>query len=122
VICDLRSAGVDIRPIRTIDGSRHFAEVAAMRALTYAGVSRNMRRAEPGPEGSMIKLFYAELAQRVYRLAMDMLGVDALRRGSVNQNHDWHHGYLMSYAESIAGGTSEVNRNIVAERLLGLPR
>jgi alkylation response protein AidB-like acyl-CoA dehydrogenase len=98
------------------------AEVAALRAMTYAGVSRNGRTAEPGPEGSIVKLFYAELSQRIHRMALDMLGPDALRLGLFGSGPDWHEQYLRSYAETIAGGTSEINRNIIAERVLGLPR
>ena len=97
------------------------AEVAALRAMTYAGVSRNMRTNEPGPEGSMLKLFYADMAQRVYRTAMELLGHDALRIGS-ELKPQWHYDYLMSYSMSIGGGTSEIMRNIIGERMLGLPR
>jgi alkylation response protein AidB-like acyl-CoA dehydrogenase len=100
------------------------AEVAALRAMTYAGVSRNARRTEPGPgpEGSILKLFYAETAQRVHRLAMDILGRDGLRGGPPGGPQDWQHDYLQSYSLSIAGGTSEILRNIIGERVLGLPR
>ena len=98
------------------------AEVAALRAMTYAGVSRNARRPEPGPEGSILKLFYAELAQRVYQLAISILGADGLRVGAAGDEPDWHHDYLSSYSYSIGGGTSEIMRNIIGERVLGLPR
>jgi alkylation response protein AidB-like acyl-CoA dehydrogenase len=98
------------------------AEVAALRSMTYAGVSRNSRQPTPGPEGSILKLFYAELGQRVYRLAADLLGPDVLRLGATAGATDWHHDYLASYAYSIAGGTSEIMKNIIGERVLGLPR
>jgi alkylation response protein AidB-like acyl-CoA dehydrogenase len=96
------------------------AEVAALRAMTYLGVSRNARQAQPGPEGSILKLFYAELEQRIYRLAIDVVG--SLDAATVDDHHDWHHGYLKSYAATIGGGTSEILRNIIGERVLGLPR
>ncbi len=98
------------------------AEVSALRAMTYAGVSRNLTSAEPGPEGSMFKLFWSELAQRVDRLAMDVLGAGGLRRRDESPDAEWIERYLSSYANSIGGGTSEIQRNIIAERVLGLPR
>jgi len=93
------------------------AESRALRSLTYLAVSRNLRSAVPGPDGSMLKLAYAELQQRVGRLAMEILGDDVLDRGDY-----WTRTYLTSHAASIGGGTSEIQRNIVAERVLGLPR
>ena len=97
------------------------AEVAALRSMTYAGVSRNARQEEPGPEGSILKLFYAELSQRVARLALDILGAEALELDPSGDD-DWQHEYLVSYSLSIGGGTSEIMRNIIGERVLGLPR
>jgi alkylation response protein AidB-like acyl-CoA dehydrogenase len=97
--------------------ARARAEVAALRAMTYAVISRNARSAVPGPEGSMMKLYYSDLEQSVTRLAMDVLGADGLRRRS-----DWVYDYLRGYSISIGGGTSEIQRNIIGERVLGLPR
>ncbi|HXZ61997.1 MAG TPA: acyl-CoA dehydrogenase family protein [Acidimicrobiales bacterium] len=98
------------------------AEVAALRSMTYAGISRNSRQEMPGPEGSILKLFYAELGQRVYRLAVDLLGPELVCLGVTTGITDWQHDYLGSYAFSIAGGTSEIMKNIIGERVLGLPR
>jgi alkylation response protein AidB-like acyl-CoA dehydrogenase len=98
------------------------AEVAAMRAMTYAGVSRAARTEVPGPEGSMIKLYFAELQQRVYRCAMDFLGIDSLEVDGRFVRDSWVRMYLLSYASTIGAGTSEVQRNIIADRVLGLPR
>jgi alkylation response protein AidB-like acyl-CoA dehydrogenase len=97
------------------------AEVAALKALTYMSVSRNMRSEMPGPEGSMLKLQWAELNKRVHRLAVEIIGPDALGiDGEVGA--EWTHGFLQSFSGSIGGGTSEIMRNIIAERVLGLPR
>jgi alkylation response protein AidB-like acyl-CoA dehydrogenase len=98
------------------------AEVAAMRAMTYMGVSRALRIGVPGPSGSLTKLYYADLVQRAYRAAMDLLGADALEVDGQYVYDSWVGRYLLSYTATIGGGTSEVQRNIVAERVLGLPR
>jgi alkylation response protein AidB-like acyl-CoA dehydrogenase len=87
------------------------AEIIALRSLTYTSIVRNADQPQPGPEGSIIKLFYSELRQRLMRLAIDVVGPGA-----------WDDEYLMSYSQTIGGGTSEIQRNIVGERVLGLPR
>ncbi|HVV29599.1 MAG TPA: acyl-CoA dehydrogenase family protein [Mycobacteriales bacterium] len=97
------------------------AEVAALRSMMYASVSRNARLPQPGPEGSMIKLYFSELRQRVCRLAMEILGAQGWRWQPVH-GKAWYHEYLLSYAMTIGGGTSEIQRNIIGERVLGLPR
>ncbi|MGD0699014.1 MAG: acyl-CoA dehydrogenase family protein [Trebonia sp.] len=98
------------------------AEVAALRAMTYAVISRSARRGTPGPEGSIVKLYFSEIEQRVARLSMDVLGPDSLRFVSKWLPGGWTGDYLRSYASSIGGGTSEIQRNIIGERVLGLPR
>lgn len=92
------------------------AESASLRALTYHSV---FRRPSTAFDGSIVRLYFAELAQRVHRLGMDLLGpanADFLADGP------WIHAYLEAYSETIAGGTSEIQRNIIGERILGLPR
>jgi alkylation response protein AidB-like acyl-CoA dehydrogenase len=98
------------------------AEVAALRAMTIAGISRNARTGMPGPEGSMIRLFHGELHQRVYQLALDVIGDDAWRLTPVDGEGVWTGPYLQSFAYTIGGGTTDIQRNIVGERVLGLPR
>lgn len=93
------------------------AATRALRSLTYVCVSRNLQRTTPGPEGSIVKLAYAELEQRVGRLAATIIGDDLLDAGN-----RWARMYVHSFAASIGGGTSEIQRNIIAERVLGLPR
>ena len=96
------------------------AEVAALRAMTYTMISRIAREDLPGPEGSLVKLYYGDVSQRVHALGVDVLGVDGLRFSP--DDHSLPYGYLASLAATIGGGTAEIQRNIVAERLLGLPR
>ena len=203
VICDMRSPGIDIRPIRTIEGGADFNEVfydevripianvvggidngwsvamstlsfergtaftisqvqlassveklielarsrssfngrpviadeplaerlaqaradcAALRALTYLGISKNVNSDQPGPEGSMLKLQYADLAKRVYRLGIEILGTRSLAIPEDEDDTFWIDAHLLAYSTSIGGGTSEIQRNIIAERVLGLPR
>ncbi|GEE01691.1 acyl-CoA dehydrogenase [Gordonia spumicola] len=85
----------------------------------------------PGPEGSIDKLVGAELNQRVYEFCMDLLGPEAALYGSyamtevraedANRGGDVQQRFLRSRANTIEGGTSEVLRNILGERILGLP-
>ena len=89
--------------------------------MTYLGVSRNLRAAEPGPEGSMLKLAWSDLGKRVLRLALDVIGPAALDQ-SDPVGGKWAKRYLTAFSYSIGGGTSEIQRNIIAERVLGLPR
>jgi alkylation response protein AidB-like acyl-CoA dehydrogenase len=98
------------------------AEVAALKAMTIAGISRTARSGMPGPEGSMIRLFHGELHQRVYQLALDIVGPEALRLTPVDGEGVWTGPYLQSFAYTIGGGTTDIQRNIVGERVLGLPR
>jgi len=98
------------------------AEVAALKAMTIAGISRTQRTGVPGPEGSMTRLFHGELHQRVYQLALDIIGPDALRLTPVDGEGSWTGPYLQSFAYTIGGGTTDIQRNIVGERVLGLPR
>ena len=96
------------------------ADVLAMRAMTYATVSSAARTDVPGPEGSMIKIFYADLSQRIHRTRMEVIGLHGLDRDG--RYGDEIGEYLYSYANTMGGGTSEVQRDIVGERVLGLPR
>jgi alkylation response protein AidB-like acyl-CoA dehydrogenase len=98
------------------------AEVSALRAMTITGISRTARAGVPGPEGSIVRLFHGELHQRVYQLALDIIGPDALRLTPVDGEGVWTGPYLQSFAYTIGGGTTDIQRNIVGERVLGLPR
>jgi alkylation response protein AidB-like acyl-CoA dehydrogenase len=88
-----------------------------MRLNGYRGLSRVIERGVPGPEGSLAKIQWADINQRLGELALDVLGGDALVTDAV-----WTRRMLRARANSIEGGTSEIQRNIIAERVLGLPR
>ncbi len=100
-------------------------DVGALLIESYAAGALNLRQAAravfdtgPGIEGNIAKLFGAEHAQRVAELALRIAGGSLLTGGEGDVMHD----YLFSRCLTIAGGTSEVLRNLIAERILGLPR
>ncbi len=95
-------------------------DVAALRAMTYLSVSRGASQAVPGPEGNIIALYYAELSKRVYVFAVELLGNESLEKRA--ESPDWLTDYLDAFKNTIAGGTSEIRRNVIGERYLGLPR
>ena len=96
------------------------AEVMALRAMAYATVSRALRRGTPGPEGSMMRLYYGEILQRVQRLAMDLRGLSGI---TYDPSVDgWTRRYLHSFKDTISAGTAQIQRNIIGERVLDLPR
>ena len=68
----------------------------------------------------MISLYFAELFQRVHAVAFDVLGGHSIERDG--RAAAWIYRYLDGFKHSIAGGTTEIRRNIIGERVLGLPR
>jgi alkylation response protein AidB-like acyl-CoA dehydrogenase len=100
-------------------------DVAIFRLHNARTLSRLGRGEEIGPESSLVKLFWAGMSQRVADTAVAVLGPDALLApedpAAVDRGR-WLRAVLASRANSIQGGTSEIQRNILGERLLGLPR
>jgi alkylation response protein AidB-like acyl-CoA dehydrogenase len=108
-----------------------WAETEVLR-LTNLRASGNRRAGNPGPEGSIAKLQFAEINKRIYELCADLLGASALVDYDYTMRRSEHLGlvgppgsarkmFLRSRANSIEGGTSEIQRNILGERVLGLP-
>ncbi len=100
--------------------------------LTNVRASQNRKAGNPGPEGSIAKLMFAEINKRIFDLCIDLQGADGLvgydytmRRsdvlGLVGPPGTSRKFFLRSRANSIEGGTSEIQRNILGERILGLP-
>jgi alkylation response protein AidB-like acyl-CoA dehydrogenase len=91
--------------------------VEVLRLTAYRGLTAIQKYGQPGPEGSLTKWMWSDTNQRLTQLAVDVLGPDALRAGE-----HWAYEVLRSRGNSIEGGTTEVLKNIVAERVLGLPK
>jgi alkylation response protein AidB-like acyl-CoA dehydrogenase len=100
-------------------------EAAVLRYIAYRNVTMLRRSGVPGPEGSILKIFWSELEQRLKDTAIEILGpVGLLPRGEPRAADDgfWFYELLWSRSGTIYAGTSEVQRNIIAQRVLGLPR
>jgi alkylation response protein AidB-like acyl-CoA dehydrogenase len=100
-----------------------YAQVQSLRALGYKGFA-SFAQGSSAPEHSYLKLATSELGKQLFELGMDLLGpygavVDPDRGEQAGR---YGQGFFVSFASTIAGGSSEIQRNIIAERILGLPR
>jgi len=103
--------------VETADAlAQSFVELRLLRLDNWRTLSRLAAGISPGPESSITKLRWTDMTQHLSDTALTILGPDASRRGK------WSRQWLWSKAASIAGGTSEVQRTIIGERILGLPR
>lgn len=108
------------------------AEVEALRSMTYRSVSRTARTGMPSSEASLIRLFFSELQQRVLGLAMDILGAEILDWDDEDRDdpsglrrrvrETWAFRWLLAFSSTIAAGSKDIQRNIIGDRVLGLPR
>ena len=196
LILDMRSPGVEVRPLRTIDGESHFCEmfldevripvenrvgaendgwrvtnvtlrfergtafaqhiislrsqlrrtvqlageraddiafrrtigsldarIEALWRMTQRCVTEAEASGLPSPLGSAVKLGYSELGQEIARLGMDLLGRRAIGVGTADTDAATVvHDYLWAFQYTIAAGTSQIQRNVIAERILGMPK
>jgi alkylation response protein AidB-like acyl-CoA dehydrogenase len=88
-----------------------------LRLTAYRGLTAQMKYGQPGPEGSLTKWMWSDANQRATELAVELLGPEALATES-----RWSFELLRARGNTIEGGTTEILKNIVAERVLGLPR
>lgn len=105
---------------------RRLVEVEIMRYNGMRSISPRLHGEAPGPESSIAKLYWSEWYKRATELAMEILGpegllLDAGETDGFRSRH-WITEYLGARAATIYAGTSEIQRNIIAERVLGLPR
>ena len=105
-------------------------DTQAARCLGYRGFAK-LARGGTAPEQALMKLYASEARQRLALVAAEIQGADALEVGSVTMDGHlavdepqgtWLEQYFQSFANTISAGASEIQRNIIAERVLGLPR
>ncbi|MDR7274665.1 acyl-CoA dehydrogenase family protein [Catenuloplanes atrovinosus] len=120
----------DVRTAAAHDEMLRLWVAAEAARLTGVRARQQLAAGEPGPEGSAVKLAFAELAQRITGLELELRGADGLRhddwtmrRGEVVdfEGRSPTYRWLRAKGTSIEGGTSEILRTIIAERVLGLP-
>jgi alkylation response protein AidB-like acyl-CoA dehydrogenase len=102
-----------------------YVEVQIFRLHNWRSVSRTAKGADPGPVGSINKLWWSEMSKRLHDTAMAVVGPSQpLWRGAQHTPGDgaWQRSWLYYQASSIWAGTNEIQRNVIGERTLGLPR
>jgi alkylation response protein AidB-like acyl-CoA dehydrogenase len=123
LIADLRRAvaatGATTDPRVRQDLARSWIDVELFRLHNARTLDRLARGDEIGAESSLVKLFWAGMSQRFAATAVNLLGPEALVTAG---DARWARGLLTTRANSIMGGTSEIQRTIIGERILGLPR
>ena len=112
-----KERGVDSDPIVRQKIAALLIEVEALRLNAWRGLTQIMKTGTPGPEGSLPKLQWSSANQGLTELAMEIRGEEAAVLDS-----DWTHRFLRARANSIEGGTTEILKNIIAERVLNLPK
>jgi alkylation response protein AidB-like acyl-CoA dehydrogenase len=100
--------------------AREWIDLQGLRYTNYRALTALMQTGIPGPEGSGVKLAWSEQNQRLTKLGLELLGPEGQLLDV--EGGFWQHQQLRSRGNTIEAGTSEILRNIVAERVLGLPR
>jgi hypothetical protein len=120
-----RSNGRSTDPLVRQDLAWAYTQVQLMRFSGLRLLAMLAAHSEPGSEASVAKLFWSEYHRRFGELALDVLGTGALGGETITSGSSlgrWYEVFLLSRAGTIYSGTSEIQRNIVAERALGLPK
>jgi alkylation response protein AidB-like acyl-CoA dehydrogenase len=102
-----------------------YIDVEIMRLHNFKMMTKLDRGEMPGPESSIVKLFWADLTQKLHDAALELLGPYGIASREADWGAPtarWQWAFLWARAGSIAGGTSEIQRTIIAQRLLGMPR
>ncbi|MDZ7678772.1 MAG: acyl-CoA dehydrogenase family protein [Acidimicrobiales bacterium] len=120
----VRNAGGASDPLVRQALARLHTEHEILRLIRLRTVSARIRGEQPGPEASIRKILADEHGQRIMEAAKDLAGAGGMLadRGPLGTDPAlWHYGYLFAPALTVGGGTGEVQRNIIGERVLGLP-
>ena len=113
----IRERGLEGDPLVRERLAQLYIESEALRLNAWRGLTQIMKTGIPGPEGSLPKWQWSDANQELTEFALELLGAEAPRADS-----EWTYRYLRARANSIEGGTTEILKNIIAERVLGLPR
>jgi alkylation response protein AidB-like acyl-CoA dehydrogenase len=117
VIDEAGSEGLLDDPVTAEELGELYLRIEILRLTAYRGLTAIEKYGQPGPEGSLTKWMWSDTNQRLTQLAAALLGPRALRAGD-----PWAYELLRARGNSIEGGTTEVLKNIIAERVLGLPK
>ena len=101
--------------------ARAHVELEVLKHQCYRSVGRLISGGEPGPDSSVDKIVLGRTEQRIAQAALDVQGAHAALGGDSHRS-EWHRFYLYGRAGTVYGGSAQIQKNIVAERLLGLPR
>src|ERR671914_1187396 len=112
-----RERGVADDPVIRQRVGQLYIEAEALRLNSWRGLTQIMKKGQPGPEGSLPKWQWAEANQGLTELSMDIRGEEGPAIES-----EWTYRFLRARGNSIEGGTTEILKNIIAERVLGLPK
>jgi alkylation response protein AidB-like acyl-CoA dehydrogenase len=112
-----RERGADEDPLIRQRLAQLTIEVELLRLNSWRGLTQIMKHGVPGPEGSLPKWQWSDINQALTELAVDILGEEGAYWDS-----PWTYRLLRARANSIEGGTTEILKNIIAERVLGLPK
>ena len=120
---EIRASGRLVDPVMRDRVVRLWVRAEVIRALKLRLVAAAVTGRTPGPEASVRKALADDLGQAAMNLAVDRAGAEGmLEQAPGTPERVWSHGFLYSPALTVGGGTSVVQRNIIAERVLGLPR
>ena len=127
VVESVRAMGGIENPVMRQRVAQIYTEHVLLEIIRMRTLTQRLRGAQPGPESSVRKIIADEHGQHVMALARDLIGADAMLTGTEHEtqktlhSHAWYSGYMFSQALTIGGGTGEVQRNSLGERVLGLP-
>ena len=123
IILMIKRLGLDQDPVIRRRVAELYSQVRGLRALGYKGFA-SFAQGSSAPEHSFMKVATTELSQTLYELAMDLHGASlaVAEPEGPQQGSRWQENFFTSLAATIGGGTSEIQRNIIATRVLGLPK